>query len=714
MRLSLRTKILLLVVGTVTVLSGIVLSALSLLVTRSIQQAVQADVRATRAILSGFIDERSRALTDQCLLAARQPWLRGVIGTEDPATVTDSVQENLKQLQADAVLVTDREGRLLGETDSPITTAGAVLRDPGTAAALGGKTWSGVIRRHGILTLAVSVPVYNGAYVCGSMTGYSAIDSKVASNLRNALGTDVAFVDRGRVVGASLILPARVDAPDQAPSVVEANGQRYFALYGPLPDAPRIAGVGFITMRSYDSIMEPYDMGRDTFEAVLAASLLLAILAGLGIAQNITRPLGRVVRAAQVVREGKWPERFEADRSDEIGLLQTVFNDMTASLQATQERLLGLIDTDLLTGLDNHRRFQEALAQEVSRLAISEEPLSLLLIDIDHFHQFNQENGHAAGDEALKCLADALSTCLPAIASIARYGGEEFAALLPQHTLFQAEAVAQSLREAVFRNLEIGATTRLTISVGCAEFGAHCKSPEELVLAAELAVSQAKQLGRDQVCRFDSVPGAADTGDPHELHRFLKDGSLATIQALAAAVDAKDPYTRGHSQSVAKYASALARHLGLAQEMVDLVHTAGTLHDVGKIGVPDGILNKPGRLDEAERKIMETHPVLGEVIVRKAPQLAATLPAVRHHHERWDGTGYPDRLEGEAIPYIARLLALADCYDAMTSDRPYRKGLPEDVALAEIRKNAGTQFEPNLARAFLAMMEKEAGEKRAA
>lgn len=709
MRLSLKTKILLLVAGTVAALAGGLLAALSMLTDHSIQRAAQADVRATRAVLGEFLDERGKALTDQCLLAAKQPWLRAVIETRDHATITNCLHDNLKQLHADAVLVTDRNGRLLGETDPRDITRSGMLTDPGTQAAIDGKIWSGVVRRQGTLTIAVSVPVYNGAYVCGTMTGFSVIDSAVAASLKDALGTDVAFTDHRRVMAASTALPEELDAPQDDPDVVSVNNQRYFALYWPLPDTPPTAQIGFVTMRSYDTVMEPYGRGRFAITLVLSATLLLALLAGLGIAQNITRPLGGVVRAAEILRAGSWPERFEEARSDEIGILQSVFNEMTESMKANQEQLLALIDTDLLTGLDNHRRFQERLAQETARCAVSDEPLSLLLIDIDHFQRFNQEHGHAAGDNALKDLAKTLSESVPGLAILARFGGEEFAVLLPQHDLKQAESVANTLKAAFGNAVGEGAKKPLTVSIGCAELGAHCKTPEELVLATELALSQAKQLGRNQVCLFDNVPGAGDMGDPYELHRFLKDGSLATIQALAAAVDAKDPYTRGHSQSVAKYASALASYLGLSQDMVELIHTAGTLHDVGKIGVPDGILNKPGRLDESERKIMETHPILGEVIVRKAPQLAATLPAVRHHHERWDGRGYPDRLAADAIPYIARLMSLADCYDAMTSDRPYRKGLPVEVALQEIEKNAGIQFDPELAQAFLAMMRDQIG-----
>ncbi len=165
---------------------------------------------------------------------------------------------------------------------------------------------------------------------------------------------------------------------------------------------------------------------------------------------------------------------------------------------------------------------------------------------------------------------------------------------------------------------------------------------------------------------------------------------------------------------MAEYASALARHIGLTPAEIDLVYTTGTLHDVGKIGVPDAILKKPAALDAEERAVMQTHPVLGEVIVRKAPQLAATLPGVRHHHERWDGRGYPDGLKAEAIPLIARLLAVADTFDAMTSDRPYRKGMALEIALAEIVKGAGSQFDPELAPAFAAMMRVHVAQSKAA
>jgi HD-GYP domain-containing protein (c-di-GMP phosphodiesterase class II) len=245
--------------------------------------------------------------------------------------------------------------------------------------------------------------------------------------------------------------------------------------------------------------------------------------------------------------------------------------------------------------------------------------------------------------------------------------------------------------------------------MGCATLGSNVPEAEALVLAAELAVSQAKELGRDRVCRFDNVFWGEAGEDPYRLHRFLKDGSLATIQALAAAVDAKDAYTQGHSSRVSQLAADLAAFMGLSDSEVEDVRIAGTLHDVGKIGVPDAILAKQGRLTDVERDIMETHPVLGEVIVRKAPQLGAMLAGVRSHHERWDGRGYPDRLQGEQIPLMARIIAIADTYDAITSVRPYREPLSEQEALEEIARHSGRQFDPVLVQHFLVMMTSRVG-----
>ncbi len=731
MRLSLRTRILLLIAGTVTGLAVLALCTLMVLTRREIDRAVQNDVRTTGGVLTRLFNERSRSLRDQSLLLARQPALMMRLlgrpeetaggGTSDAAqkpdfaTVTDSLQEWLKQMHADSLRLTDEEGHTLGDTEAKVAPVSGQSLDAGVKTALEGESWAGIALQGDRLKLSVTVPVQEpvSKYVRGTFTASSLIDAQAAKELKNALGSDLAFVHQGRVIGASLPLPDTVPTPQEKPQVTTLNGTDYFALYAPLPDTDPKAGVGFVTLRPYNTVMSRYGRLRNVFMGVSVVTLTVALALGAALARSLTRPLDGLVRAAQVMQGGGWPDKFATRRSDEIGLLQTVFDEMTEAMQASREHLLGLIDSDPLTGLHNHRFFQERLTQETSRSLASGEALSLLLIDLDHFHQFNLERGHAAGDEALQQLAILLKNILPEVAIRARYGGEEFATLLPLHTLEQAAALGERIRALVEKNGLSGGQSSLTVSVGCVQFETVSTNAEGLILAGELAVSRAKQLGRNRICCFDNVQNA-NGADPFQLYQALQSGSLITIQALAAAVDAKDPYTQGHSQRVAEYATELARYLGLPQTELDLVFITGTLHDVGKIGIPDAILKKPGRLEDEEREIMETHPVLGEVIVRKVPQLVATLPGVRHHHERWDGKGYPDRLAGESIPSMARILAVADTYDAMTSDRPYRKGLAVEIALGEILKGAGTQFDPELSPAFVAMMEARAALSKAA
>lgn len=299
---------------------------------------------------------------------------------------------------------------------------------------------------------------------------------------------------------------------------------------------------------------------------------------------------------------------------------------------------------------------------------------------------------------------NASSSPRPPVPTISRFGGDSFGILLPD---FDLDAAAEYADRMLVTLQNDDYTHNLSASIGCAEFGVSTGKATGLLLSAELALGRAKQLGKSQVCRFDSVPGSDASDDPYHVHRYLEDGTFATMQALATAVDAKDAYTKGHSNRVAAFSRDLATYLGLSLDEVDAIYRAGTLHDVGKIGVPDKILKKTSPLTPEEAAAMQTHPVLGELIVKKAPQLETLVPGVRSHHERWDGTGYPDRLTGEQIPMMARVLAVADTFDAMTSDRPYRKGLDIDVALEEIRNAAGTQFDPRIAAAFVKMMNAE-------
>jgi len=311
----------------------------------------------------------------------------------------------------------------------------------------------------------------------------------------------------------------------------------------------------------------------------------------------------------------------------------------------------------------------------------------------------NNAHGHQAGDVTLLAVARCLRTQTRRADVAARYGGDEFALILPETNLDEALETAERVRGEVARlTVAHGARAiHVTASIGVAVLPDHATTREDLIGAADNASYAAKRAGKDRVRQAEH---GALPHDPVALAAQLDDANLATVEALAATVDAKDPYTRGHSGRVAAYAAAIAAALDLPAADVTRVRQAGVLHDVGKIGVPDAILLKPDRLTGAEYDIIKQHPEIGERILQGLPFLRDILPAVRHHHERWDGGGYPDGLAGAAIPADAVILAVADSFDAMTSSRTYRPALPAGEALRRVREGAGTQYDPRVVAAF--------------
>ena len=708
MRLSLRRRFLLLVASSIVAVVSVLLYCLTLVASEQIEQSVQAKVRSAAYVLSQLLHSRGTELTDQTRTLAR---------ASVPPTgtslyyVAKYAREAKSRINADAVMLTDASGKLLGDSSYLRANNTVVIpkkRDysahPAVRSARKGKAWRGVVVRGDNLFLAVGMPVKRDGRIIRTLTTFVRLNAELARQLKRALMTDVVFVHNGREIAGTL--PYTLKNLDKAATAkeIEAGRRSYFAGYAPLPGTSLSDRMGMLALDEQDAAINPY---RNIYGAVfLAATITLAValLLGMWVGRSFSVAVEQVIDAAKQIRKGDWPHPFKIKGRDEFGHLQKAFNEMAMSLKRSNDRMLSIIDADPLTGLDNHRKFQEQLEEEVTRTAFSEAPLSLMLVDLDKFQEFNQKHGHAEGDAALTRIAKLIKRACPEEAILARYGGEEFAVLLPGTGLEQAETLAEQIRQAVERSFgKKGENTGMTISVGCAQLVDN-RQHKGFVLTAELAVTRAKHLGRNRVCRFDAVPGVDADSDPYQLHRFLQDGSFATIQALAAAVDAKDPYTQGHSQRVAEYARDLAQFVDLGEDFVNLVYTAGALHDVGKVGVPDDVLKKPGKLTDEERAAMQAHPVLGELIVRKAPHLADTLPGIRSHHERWDGNGYPDKLAGEDIPLLGRVLAVADVFDAMTSDRPYRKGMHFWEAIWEIERQAGAQFDPKLALAFVAMM----------
>jgi diguanylate cyclase (GGDEF)-like protein len=357
-------------------------------------------------------------------------------------------------------------------------------------------------------------------------------------------------------------------------------------------------------------------------------------------------------------------------------------------------RAMRLALTDPLTGLGNHRSFHERLQRELVAAEEAGTSLALCLVDFDNLKSVNDRFGHPVGDLVLGQVASRLRQGGESF----RLGGDEFAVLLPGHDERMATAVARSIVERVAA-LHVEGVGEVTVSAGVATYPTHGTGRDELIRLADSALYWAKKDGKNRVRAYAAESNlranldVADTPDRAAQYR--------AAESLARAVDDRDAYTGSHSQRVGDYSARIARRLGADESSIELTRLAGNLHDLGKLAIPEEVLRKPTTLSEAERLMLERHPQIG---YRMLESLGVDPVAawVLHHHERWDGAGYPNKLAGDQIPLGARIIFVADAFDAMTSDRAYRRAIPERDALAELVRCSGTQFDPAVVEALSA------------
>lgn len=366
--------------------------------------------------------------------------------------------------------------------------------------------------------------------------------------------------------------------------------------------------------------------------------------------------------------------------------------------------------TDSLTGLYNHREFQKRLMEEVDRGNRYGKEFSLLMLDIDHFKIFNDTHGHPVGDAILKEVVKLVESSIRNVDIPSRYGGEEFSVILPETPGERAKMVAERIRRSVDTHSFVtpsGHETHLSVSIGVASFPVDANEREELIIAADEALYFAKQGGRNQVCRYSETLKSVIERDNEKLTALLLDPQIKTIKDLASTIDAKSPYTRGHTDGVVEYAIRLADALNLSEEQKKSLKIASLLHNIGMVSVPDTLLNKPGPLSDEEKKIIQAHPGLAQMLIKGSERLEAVLPAILYHHERYDGQGYPNGLKGEDIPFLARVLGVVEAYHAMISVRPYRPKMTKQQAIDELRKNKGTQFDPQVVETFVDLLKSQ-------
>ena len=361
----------------------------------------------------------------------------------------------------------------------------------------------------------------------------------------------------------------------------------------------------------------------------------------------------------------------------------------TSTLNGSVCRLTDAARTDPLTGLPNRVALHEALERELERAKPEERPTSMLLFDLDRFKRVNDRFGVAEGDRVVRRVATLLGESTRIMDVVARSGGEEFAIVLPETDQHRAFLFAEELLDRLRKDFS-APQIELTASVGVATSPGHADDLAGLMAAADGALHAAKALGRDRAVIYSpevtnvlgSVTGRRNVADQAQ---------MATVLSLAEALDQRDSGTARHSQTVGRLCEMMAGELELDEDRVQRLRLAGILHDIGKIAVPDSILMKPGPLTDEEWVQMRRHPELGARILssREMDDLREWILA---HHERPDGTGYPRGLSAEEIPLEASIVAVADAFEAMTSDRVYRPGMSVDAAREELLTNAGADL----------------------
>ena len=487
-------------------------------------------------------------------------------------------------------------------------------------------------------------------------------------------------------------------------------------------------------------------------EDIFVAVALLTISVGLVLPGMVGHAVGEVAHAAdklanstltdlvqamQALQEGNLEEcNVRVDicpiivhSKDEIGAMADNFNTMQVqlgnvansldgarlSLYEAREKLKtyneelriahGELETlatiDPVTELANHRFMEDTLKHGLERALRNHQSYSLLFIDLDHFKALNDSCGHAAGDSILKEMGDVMSESLRNVDRVGRWGGEEFVILLPDTSDERALSVAERVLRAVTEHIFAAAGgIHLTCSIGVSTSPEDAREGAALIEAADRAMYTAKKLGRNQV-RTASERATEETyAEKHSTSSREETAVAGIVEALGSLVEARDHYTGDHINEIAVLAKQIALERGMNEADAHMIGMAGNLHDLGKIAIPDHILNKPSSLTPEEWVLVKTHSVIGADIVSHMPGLRMLAPAIRGHHERWDGQGYPDQLSGEKIPLGARIIAVADAYVAMMTDRAHRKGSNPSWALKELHRSAGTQFDPTIVAAL--------------
>ncbi len=384
--------------------------------------------------------------------------------------------------------------------------------------------------------------------------------------------------------------------------------------------------------------------------------------------------------------------------------------NLTKRSKTQTQEILRLAVTDELTSAHNQRFFHATLEKEIKAAQNNGYILGLLLVDVDNFRMYNDLYGHDYGDTILKNTAAILNKSIDKFDILSRFGGDEFSIILRSKDMESLENKVQQIHENAekFKNkyYQDLMSKKITFSMGLSVFPAMASNKDELISQADMALYHAKNLKDDSVNFYQDVIA--------QIQKEINSNEqqiIGMFKGLLSTISAKDKYTVGHCERVASYAALIGDALNMPLQEVNILKYAGLLHDIGKIELPKSLLNKLGRLTDEEYSLIRQHPIYSINILEPLSEMGQLIDYVKHHHERIDGTGYPDGLSGEELSLGARILCVADCFDAMVSERPYRKRMSIEDAFKELERNSGTQFDPKIVKVFIKTMKNKISTK---
>ncbi|WP_434797535.1 bifunctional diguanylate cyclase/phosphohydrolase [Terrisporobacter vanillatitrophus] len=366
-------------------------------------------------------------------------------------------------------------------------------------------------------------------------------------------------------------------------------------------------------------------------------------------------------------------------------------------------KLKELAVKDGLTGLLNHRSFQDVLDSYITNSQKEDKEVSLLFMDIDNFKNYNDVNGHQKGDWLLTRLGEILRNTVDNLGVVTRYGGEEFAVILYDQTeeaaLNLGELIRQNIQQTYFKGQEYQPNKHITVSIGVSTYPNVAKNKKQLIELADNALYRAKSFDKNRVERYYNILD--------EIDNSIDKKTLESIASMLNKINKKDKYTYGHSERVVIYAKKFATYLQMEEQSKKDLLLAAYLHDIGKLEISKELLNKREKLSQSEFNVLKQHPTLGADLVSNIKEFNVVVPVIKHHHEKYDGSGYPSNLKGDQIPYLARVLTVIDSFDAMTSKRPYNIRKDYNQAIIELKKCAGTHFDVELVSKFIDMLQSD-------